>query len=227
MTITNGYLSLEELRDVLRDQLTAYDHEYERAIEAGSRQLDDYCGRHFYATSATARTYRPNQTDLLWCGDISTTTGLVVKTDEDFDGVYETTWTIDEDFILEPFERMNAAYPYERIAAVGSKAFPVAGINTSTGLRASRRPPVQVTAAWGFPSIPPQVKEATVITAMDHFRAKDLMHVASTYGNDVRVARDQSPGLFGRKTRFARVRAPSLNPEAEALVASLRITVVA
>ena len=225
MAVTNGYIEVDDLRDLLRDQLTAYDAEYERAIGAASRSIDDYCGRHFWKeTVASARTFRPDRYDLVWCGDISSATSLVVKTDDDADGVYETTWTIGTDFILEPFERMNNS-PYERIAAVGSKVFPTP--TTAWARGAQRRPRVQVTALWGWPAVPDEVKSATAIVAVDHFRAKDLMHVASTYGNDVRVARDQSPGLFGRKTRFSRVRAPSLNPEAEALVASHRITVVA
>ena len=225
MAVVHGYIAVDELRDLLRDQLSAYDHEYERAIAAASRSIDAYCGRHFWAeTTPSARTFRADQDDLVWCGDISSTTGLVVKTDDNGDGVYETTWTIDTDFILEPFERMNYR-PYERIAAVGGRLFPV---NYRIGNRpASRRPRTQVTALWGWPAVPDEVKSATAIVAVDHFRAKDLMHVASTYGNDVRVARDQSPGLFGRKTRFSRLRAPSLNPEAEALIASLRVTVVA
>lgn len=226
MAVTNGYLTVDELRDILRDQLTAYDAEYERAINAGSRSIDAYCGRHFWAEpTPIAKTFRADETDLLWCTDISTTTGLIVKTDDDQDGVFETTWTIDTDFILEPFDRMNAR-PYERIAAVGDKLFPTWRRPTSSA-RYSRRPGVQVTAAWGWPSVPSEVKAACAIVAVDHFRAKDLMHVASTYGNDVRVARDQTPGLFGRKTRFSRLRAPSLNPEAESMIASLRVTVIA
>ena len=225
MTVTHGYIEVDELRDLLRDQLTAYDHEYERAIGAASRSIDDYCGRHFWKeTVASARTFRPDRWALVWCGDISSTTGLVVKTDDDRDGTYETTWTIDTDFLMEPFERMNTA-PYERISAVGSKVFPVPADKPARG--ADRRPGVQITALWGWPDVPSEVKAACAIVSVDHFKAKDLMHVASTYGNDVRVARDQSPGLFGRKTRFSRLRAPSLNPEAEALIASLRVTVVA
>ena len=230
MAITHGYMTVDELRDVLRDQLTAYDAEYERAIGAASRQIDDYCGRHFWMEATpTVRTFRPREIDLVWTGDIATTTGLVVATDEDYDGVFETTWTIDTDFILEPFERINAK-PYERIAAVGTRSFPVSGSSTSYGAytRAqSRRPTVQVTASWGWATVPQEVIQACSIVAVDHFKAKDLTHVAATYGNDVRIARDVSPGMFGRKLRFSRLRAPLLNPEAEAILSSLRYTVVA
>lgn len=232
--LVNAYITVEQLRDVMRDQLTAHDDEYARAILAASRQIDDYCGRYFYQDAAvSAKVFKPNQVDLLWTPDISTTTGLIVKTDDDGDGVYETTWTLDTDFIMEPFERMNGR-PYERIAALETKQFPVAGLNVITPVSSSmlqttrsRRPRVQVTARWGWPAIPSEVIQGAVIASVDHFKAKDLTHVTATYGIDVRVARDATPGNFGRSIKFNRLRAPSLNPEVEALVSSLRVTVLA
>lgn len=229
MTMTNAYLTVDELKDLQRDMLAATNTEYERAIEAASRTIDLYCGRHFWRDpTVTVRTYRPDEVDLLWTRDIATTTGLIVKTDADFDGTFETTWTIDTDFILEPFERMNGR-PYERIAAVGSKLFPVAArYPTSTYVRrASRRPPVQVTAIYGWPAVPDEVAMACSIAAVDNLKAKDLTHVAATYGNEVRVARDFTPGMHGRKVKFSRLRSPMLNPQAEALISGLRLTAIA
>lgn len=222
--LVHAYLTVPELRDLLRDQHTAYDSEYERSILAASRQVDDYCGRFFWREAAPApKLFRPDQVDLVWTSDIATSTGLVVETDDDDDGVFETTWSA-SDYQLEPFERMNDR-PYERIAAVGTREFPAVRLNAAG--RRSRRARVRVTAAWGWPAVPDEVKQATAIAAIDHFKAKDLTHVAATYGNEVRVARDYSPGLFGRRVRFTRTRAPMLNPEAESLVAGLRITAVA
>lgn len=226
--LVNAYLTVPELRDLLRDQHAAYDSEYERAILAASRQVDDYCGRFFWREATPSpKLFRPDEVDLVWTSDIATATGLVVETDENDDGVFETTWSA-SDYQLEPFERMNGR-PYERIAAVGSREFPVAGLSSYSSLarRRSRRARVRVTAAWGWPAVPDEVKQATAIAAVDHFKAKDLTHVAATYGNEVRVARDYSPGLFGRRVRFTRTRAPLLNPEAESLVSTLRITAVA
>src|SRR5690554_3107788 len=101
MAMTHAYLTLQEFQDIMRDQLTAYDHEYEMAIEAASRQVDDFCGRHFWMEEqATPRLFRPTQPDLVWVSDIATTDGLVVKTDDDDDGVFETTWTPDQ-YMLE------------------------------------------------------------------------------------------------------------------------------
>lgn len=228
MTLTNGYITVEELRDILRDQHTAYDWEYEAAIAAASRQIDDYCGRVFYAdTVATSKLFRPNQTDILWVPDIWTSSGLIVETDGLSNGTFTTTWAT-TDYQLEPFERRGGR-PYERISMVGNYTFPVAGLSTDGYgmVRQSRRALVRVTAKWGWAAVPDNVRSATIIQSVDNFKAKDLTHVAATYGNEVRVARDYSPGSFGRKVRFSRTRSPLLNPQSEALISSLRKTVIA
>ena len=191
---------MDQLRDLTRDQQTAYDEEYARAVAAASRSIDLYCGRTFYrSTTPTARVFRPEQPDLLWTRDIATSAGLLLKTDEDNDGVYETTWTINTDFVLEPFERVQDN-PYERIAAVGGREFTVPTRNR-VGRLSSRRPTVQVTAA---------------LVPRNWQRSKE-----------VRVARDYSPGMHGRKVKFSRTRAPLLNPQAEALISALRLTTIA
>jgi hypothetical protein len=226
--VVNGYITVEYLRDILRDQHTAYDWEYEAAINAASRQLDDYCGRVFYQDpTATPKLFRPHQVDLCWVPDISTTTGLIVETDDAQNGSFSTTWAA-ADYQMEPFERKNGK-PYEMISAIGSKEFPVNGLNIQSygTFRASRRALVRVTARWGWASVPSNIVSACIIQSVDNFKAKDLSHVASTYGNEVRVARDYSPGSFGRKVKFSRTRAPLLNPQAEALISSLRKTVIA
>jgi hypothetical protein len=227
MAMTHAYLELEEFRDIMRDQLTAYDHEYELAIESASRQIDDFCGRHFWAeTVATPIRYRPNQVDLVWTSDISSASGLVVKTDDDDDGVFETTWSA-TDYQLEPFERMNGK-PYERIAAVGDLEFPVDCRPRSWNrARRSRRARVEVTAKWGWPAVPMEVKQATAILANDHFRSKEQSQIASQYGTGTRFTRDVTAHQYGSAIRFTRVRAPIFNPEAEALLMPLRVVVVA
>src|SRR5690606_1256557 len=112
--------------------------------------IDDYCGRHFWKEETPSeRLFRPDEVDLLWTGDFATTDDLVVKTDEDGDGVFETTWSA-TDWQAEPFERMNGR-PYERIAAVGGRDFPVDCTTTSRGRRRSGRARVRVSAQWGWP----------------------------------------------------------------------------
>lgn len=233
--LINAYLELDEFKDAVRDQLVAHDSEYIRAINAASRQIDDYCGRYFYQTTLQAKAFKTDQVDLLLpSSDISTTTGLIVKIDNDGDGVYETTWTLGTHFQLGPMDRNDGVLPYETVEALPIASFPVDGINVIPNTvgggsyrRKSRLRRVQITAQWGFPTIPENVKMGCVIAAVDHFKAKDLTHVTATYGIDVRIARDATPGNFGRSIKFNRLRAPSMNPEVEALVSSFRKTVIA
>jgi len=232
--LVNAYVELDEFKDVVRDQLVGHDSEYIRAINAASRQIDDYCGRYFYQTGLLAKTYKAGAVDLLFTADIASTTGLIVKIDQDSDGTYETTWTLGTHYQLGPVDNMDGILPYEYIEALPAGSFPVEGINVVTPVissanyaRRSRARRIQVTAHWGFASIPENVKMGTIIASVDHFKAKDLTHVTATYGIDVRVARDATPGNFGRSIKFNRLRAPSLNPEVEALVSSFRKTVVA
>jgi len=226
MALVNAYLTVEEFRDVMRDQLTAYDHEYERAIAAASRQIDDYCGRTFWTEpTPSARLFRADVPELVFTGDFVSAAGVTVETDEDDDGTFETTWAA-TDWQAEPFERMNGR-PYEKIAALGSRSFPAWSRLGLPARRTSRRARIRVTATWGWPEVPAEVRQACVILAGDHFKSKDLTHIASTYGNDIRIARDYRPGGFGRAIGFNRLRAPTLNPEAESLLSTLRVTVIA
>lgn len=230
MTLTHCYLTVEELQDTLRDQLTAFEGEYERAINAASRQIDTYCGRQFWLESTpSARVFRPDCSFEVWTGDIGTSTGLVVKTDDDDDGTFETTWA-STDYQLEPFERINSR-PYERLSALGSAEFPTSNTSIYSGStansRPSRRARVQITASWGWPSVPSEVTAACSILAVDHFKSKDLSNIASQYGSGTRFVRELTAKSFGAGGRFTRLRAPIFNPEAEALLQPLRVVVVA
>jgi hypothetical protein len=222
----------QQLQDVLRDQMTAHDDEYDRAITAASRQIDEYCGRHFYKVETpTAKLFRPYQCDEVWTGDIATSVGLIVQTDMDDDGVFETTWAA-TDYQLEPFDRLNGTHPYEMIVALGAAEFPIPNQRFTTGnasryRRVSRRARVQITASWGWPAVPGDVVSACQILAVDHFKSKDLTSIAGQYGTGTRFTRDLTGQQFGRGARFTRLRAPVFDPEAEALLQPLRVTVVA
>jgi hypothetical protein len=167
----SAYLTIAEFRDVMRDAMTAHDSEYRRAILAASRQIDRYCARRFFQDAVvSARLYRAAASggsycigsDLLWTDDISTTTGLIVETDDSASANW-TAWD-STDFQVEPLRAMNEGCPVERIAAIGTRLFPVDPYN-------SRRPLVRITAKWGWAAVPDQVKQATALLAKDHFLA--------------------------------------------------------
>lgn len=167
MSISNGYTTLAELKSWIGGiGDTNDDGDLERAVEAASRAIDEYCGRVFYdAGSASARTYVADDSEELDVHDFSTTAGLVVKTDDNSDGTFETSWDATgspADYQPEPLVRVNG-YPYTRIVAIDDKAFPVS----------RRRALVQVTAQWGWAAVPTDVKQACLILAARLFKRKE------------------------------------------------------
>ena len=103
MAITNGYATLAEakLKLDIPTATTTWDTEIENAVEAASRAIDHYCNRRFYQSSADETLYfTPISGRLCFIDELLTITSL--KTDDDIDGVYETTWTTD-DYVLSPY----------------------------------------------------------------------------------------------------------------------------
>ncbi|KPJ64876.1 hypothetical protein AMK68_00130 [candidate division KD3-62 bacterium DG_56] len=68
-----------------------------RVLRAVSRAIDDYCGRHFYALTAT-RYFDGNGGGLLPVPDLLHDANTAVKLDEDTDGTYELTLTDPTDY---------------------------------------------------------------------------------------------------------------------------------
>lgn len=167
MAITNGYITLAELKSYMKPSIgdSSDDTELEYAVEAASRMIDQHCRRRFYAdTSATARTYRAEWVDKIYVDDISTLTGLLVSTDTTDNGTFDRSWTVSTDFEMEPLQAIGPGgetWAYTTIRAVGtSYRFPTGG----------RRPRVQVTATWGWPAVPDAVRQACFVQSARLFR---------------------------------------------------------
>ena len=161
MAITNGYCTLAEVKAALRLTDNTDDTLLENSIEGASRRVDGYCGRWFYKTNATAISLMPYNYYYVPVQDIASTTGLVVKTDDNGDGTFETTWTLGTDYMLEPTNAVLNGRPYRRITAIGSKSFPLTVVPDP--------PHVQVTAQWGWDAVPDDVREATLLLTMRGF----------------------------------------------------------
>lgn len=171
------------------------------SIAAAKTQIDAYCGRRFDIDgSVVARELYacdPCSVDLHDqpgdgpTVDIATVTGLIVKTDEDQDGTFETTLTIAADFLLLPRNAAADGFGFSAIQAVNGAAFPCGEF-----------PGVQVTAKFGFPSVPADVKKASLVQAAQLFKTKDAVFGA--------VALGESASMYVRA---------ALNPTAKALLA--------
>lgn len=166
MALGDNYITDDELIEYLGVTGTANDDLISAANAAASEWVTAYCARDFNkTTTASARVYVTDETGLLDVDDFHTVTDLLVKADDDNSGSYETTWTIDTDFVLEPFngiEGGRTGYPYRQIAAV-DRVFP----------HPINRARIQVTAQWGWAAVPDSVKQATRILAAEIFRLKD------------------------------------------------------
>lgn len=185
MAIVHGYCTADEVKAQLGDTDGKLSLPLlEKAISATSRAIDKYCGRRFWQDDVLAvRVYRPADSCTVAVDDISTATGLVVKTDQDRDGVFETTWAIGTDFQLEPLnaDANGGAYAWTRVAAVGTSRFPCAQYGTYAryGLH---RPTVQVTAKFGWSAVPDDVNEAAILKAVSLFRRKDAPFGVAGFG---------------------------------------------
>jgi len=95
----------------------------ERIIEAASRTIDRHCGRRFYGLPET-RYYTAQDGFELQIDDLTSITAL--KTDEDGDGTFETTWAAG-DYALWPYNAILDGKPYMMIetTSAGANTFPV------------------------------------------------------------------------------------------------------
>lgn len=173
-----AYATLAELRSWVGIDDLMDDSVLSLALSVASQKVDDHCGRTFAVPSGTSvRTLRSLSPWLLTLDpgcDISSTTGLVVKTDDNEDGSFETTWTIDTDYVLEHQLGDNGAtdWPAWQIVAVGSRTWPTHTLRRT----------VQVTARWGWAAVPVPVKQATLIMAAEAFKLKDAPFGVAAFG---------------------------------------------
>lgn len=165
----NCYATLAQVKaDLSLGVNTDHDTELDVAINAASRHIDGYTGWRFWQdASVVDRQYRAEDPRYVCVPEgISTTTGLVVKIDDDGDGTFETTLTINTDFILEPLNAadMVPVWPYTEILLADNYFFP----RPYNG-----RPGVQVTAKFGWSAVPDDVTKACIILAHDFYKARD------------------------------------------------------
>ena len=159
MAISNGYCTLNEVKSALRITDNTDDALLQNAIEGASRRIDGYCGRRFYQQNATLSLYAIDSYTLPTQDDLYSVTTL--KTDDDGDGTYETTWTTGVDYQLEPLDAVITGQPIRTITAIGGKTFPLFSLPAL--------PSAQIVGVWGWSAIPDDVREACVLLTMRGF----------------------------------------------------------
>ena len=205
MAISNGYTTLALLKAELGipTATTTYDTKAEQAVEAASRQIDGHCGRRFWQDgSVVVREFYADNFQECFTDDISTTTGLIVKTDSNQDGTYATTLTISTNFIVLPTNAgdRSPVWPYEMLRIVdGTSAFTVEDFG---------RPGVQVTAKFGWPAVPTDIAKACLIQATQLFKASDAVFGGMSFGDGgfMRVRSDLTPMAVGLLAPYCKPR---------------------
>ena len=181
--ITNGYCTIQQVKDALRISDAVDDSLLELSIEAASREIDAYCQRVFYPTTAT-RTFQPDSIYVCQIDDLISLTTLKTSTDNSWD----TTWGA-ADYQLEPTNGIvgGLAQPFTRIRAVGNYYFPF-GSFPSPMLRTQT---VQVVGSFGWSAVPLDVRMACILQAQRLFKRFDSPLGVAGFGDMgvIRVSR--------------------------------------
>lgn len=193
-----AYASLERFK--ARQGITSTDNDDElmEALDSASREIDLFCGRRFWTdTTATALRFYPRDACRAYVYDFWTTADLVVATD-DGSGTYPNTLTLDTDFILEPLDGVvdgSPGWPYWKIRLLGSRQF---------SWQPSERPPLRVTAKWGWSKIPKPVTQACLIMAQANYALKEVSFGAAGVGQLGIVTVRQVPAAMTKLAPFQR-----------------------
>ncbi len=159
------YATLAQLKSQLTIADTDRDVLLNAAIAAASRRVDTYCGRTFgLDVAASARSYDPDRrisrrlggAEVFLIDDVGDVTGMLVETGYYTGATYQTI----TDFAT---DRPNAI----------AEGYPVTGLLRAYGWYTGPSNRLRVTAKWGWPAVPGEVVEATLIMAARLFRRKD------------------------------------------------------
>lgn len=235
MAVTD-YLRVDQLKTALRISQDGFDDQLALAITAASREIDEHCNDRFYRDDApTPRVFVARAARRLMLPSYATTDGMVVEVDIDDDGVFETTWTLGVNFQAAP-TAPQTGWPYTEIQTLGPSFLP-GMLNPYWGWAygyspgyygpayggewwpLSQRARVRVTAAWGWPAVPPQVSQACQVLAIDYWKSKDLTNGAAG-------TTTLSTAAFGG-ARGTQVQIGGFNPLAKSLLCGLREPVIA
>lgn len=192
--IPHPLCSLTDVKTAMSVDDTSDDYQLSMCIEAASREIEQYCGRHFWQTSTVYAHIMTalNSWEVLFPEDVMTLNGLEIALDMAGDGTFSTVLenpTQNEDgsltggdFQLEPLNgRLNGQrWPWERYQMVASQYNPIWG-----GI-AYPRPYVQalvkITAQWGWDYVPVPVKRACIYETISLLKAGDVPFGATAFG---------------------------------------------
>lgn len=197
MALGDPYATVPALRTRLGINDSNEDAQLQDALNVSSRACERVCRRQWNdAGSATARLYDVPSDLICIVDDFSTTTGFVLKTDGDDNGVFETTWTT-ADYELRPLNGISegiSGWPYWSIHAIG----------TTLRFPNTKRASVQVTAQWGWATPPPAIKEAVLIAAEEIWKVKDAPFGVAGFGDFGSIRVRENPKVMALLNPYRR-----------------------
>jgi hypothetical protein len=203
--INQGYATRNQVKAALRIGTadTLDDDLIDNCVGAASRLIDGYCNRKFWQSgTAEARVFQAE--DSFYCSiDDIAGTALTLKTSTQADGTFDLTWKV-SDYQLEPLNGNldGLTWSYDKIRAVGDYLFPT--VNNNYGEQAL----VQVTAVFGWPSVPEPITQATIIQASRIFKRYDSPLGVAGFGDlgAIRVSRFLDPDMAQLVEPYRRMR---------------------
>ena len=192
----SDYITIEELKETLElDGLTYADPDIRDSISAASSAINTKCGRLFTTgTAGEIRYFTAYDWDRIEVGDIQSVSQLA--SDYDGDGTYETVWDPTW-YVLEPANAPAVPEPYGEIRI----------LLTKTGNRFPYWPnAVRVTGTFGWASVPPDVKVACKLIAIQFLRrVRDAPFGVQSFGHEgaMSVLRKEDPHIELLLSKYA------------------------
>lgn len=201
MTLSS-YVSLADVKAALRITDSVDDNLLASLITAASARIDNSCNRVF--TQATGdRYYAPRSSFVVQIDDLASTAGLVIKSDSNGDGTYATTWTASQ-YQLEPLNALAQGRPVRSIRTLNNGFDQFLWPANWSG-----RALVKVTGTWGWPSVPPEIVEATRLMVLRQFRRFDAPLGIAGFGD------------------LGAIMVRNIDPDIQALIAPFQLVAVA
>ena len=193
-----SYATLAEFKSAIgiASTDTADDTPLQSVLDATDALIDLYTDRkQGFGTATETRYYNATEWNYCIVDDLVSITTL--QTDDNADGTYPTTWTAGTDYNLAPGNAALDGWPYTQIDASVTypRNFPR---NVYRG--------VKVVGVFGWPAVPPAVKQAALIQAGAVWSSR-----TSPFG----VIGSADLGGILRQTR-------ALHPEAQVLLEAYR-----
>jgi len=158
-----AYATLTDLKKILGITDTIDDALLTLALNAASAALENHFGRVFSKSVGETRYFTARDSDLIFVDDLVEIESLACDTD--CDGVYESVWATD-DYTLMPVNAPAEGLPYRSI-----KAKPLGAYRFPRWLDAG----VEIIGSYGYPAVPVEVNQATLLQAARLFRRKDAI----------------------------------------------------